>query len=192
VFLVDNGWTMSSHWHEACEVFKVLSWRLLGYDEDGMELYFTDPATTIAVLPSPDETSHVLQQAMKMAAPSSQRAHGTDIIPKLAELMNKYAIDQCRDGPQNARKRTIYVLTDGIWEHSTTESVDDFFRYQLKRLQDTYHPPGVPGPLSVDQIRKALKTTRPLTIQFIQFGSDPAATERLRHLDEDFVSGGYM
>jgi len=186
---VDNGRTMETHWPETCKVMEVLTRKLVKYDTDGMELYFTDPATSTAILPRVNGQYKDFIQATKLAAPSSQRGHNTDIVPKLTELMNKYFLDLRRDWPKSARMRTIYVLTDGIWAASTDRSVDDFFCYQLRRLHESCQSDTSSNYVSQDGERK--KIVRPLTVQFIQLGFDADATQRFKRLDEQFVLGGY-
>ncbi|KAK7995607.1 serine/threonine protein kinase [Apiospora arundinis] len=64
---------------------------------------------------------------------------------------------------------SIYIMTDGVWQPSTSPGG------------------GVEGPLRnfVSRMVQRSRNREFVTLQFIQFGHDPAGAERLRYLDDD-------
>ncbi|GJC96688.1 protein kinase domain-containing protein [Colletotrichum higginsianum] len=189
VYLIDNGTTMASHWLQVTHLLEVLVWRSLGYDDNGMELYFTDPDTD----PRATVTESCLQQvedftkAMMFAQPdepkSPTQAVNTTIVPELARIINRYTRAKASKRPP--RKKTIIILTDGIWNGMQMEhTIDIYLRSIIHELRDLH------GDLSYIQPGKSqeqvdISTIRPVTIQFVQFGHDMNAVERLRRLDDD-------
>ncbi|CCF32620.1 hypothetical protein CH063_04970 [Colletotrichum higginsianum] len=189
VYLIDNGTTMASHWLQVTHLLEVLVWRSLGYDDNGMELYFTDPDTD----PRATVTESCLQQvedftkAMMFAQPdepkSPTQAVNTTIVPELARIINRYTRAKASKRPP--RKKTIIILTDGIWNGMQMEhTIDIYLRSIIHELRDlhgdlSYIRPGK----SQEQVD--ISTIRPVTIQFVQFGHDMNAVERLRRLDDD-------
>jgi hypothetical protein len=189
IFLVDNGRTMAQHWHEARYLLRVLVWRCLGYDEDGIELYFTNPGTNVEIQQSKDQIVDQFIDAMDKARPSEDEHHRTNIEVALAEIMNRHARDLIKHGggAQQPKNKTIIVLTDGIWEGSTDEGVNEFFKHHLRSLHRShrlYDPSKCLSPAQSNDMEE-LDKTRPLTFQFVRFGFNKEAWNRLRHLDDD-------
>ncbi|KAJ0340081.1 hypothetical protein COL922a_003717 [Colletotrichum nupharicola] len=193
VYLVDNGSSMVNHWEEATHLLEVLVWRSLGYDDNGMELYFTDPDTdpSAKVKESRNQTLKEFTDAMKAAEPKTRRGSEvlTTIQPKLERIINQYS--RAKASKTEPRKKTIIVLTDGIWKRTHNEfTLDTYLMSTLSSLRDlhgdlAYYERGQStGPCDIAEIR-------PVTIQFVQFGDDPRAANRLRRLDDDLKFLGY-
>ncbi|KAG7047599.1 protein kinase domain-containing protein [Colletotrichum scovillei] len=188
IYLVDNGSTMSGHWTQASNLLKVLVWRSIGYDDNGMELYFTNPDTpaNASITETKKQSVITFVTAMKNAEPSQSHHVKTTIVPELARIINGYtrAMTSQRP-PRPPRKKTIIVLTDGIWEGMKMEhTIDIHLRSTFHELKDlhgdlSYVQPGK----SDDQVD--ISEIRPVTIQFVQFGNHRNATERFRRLDDD-------
>ncbi|TQN68622.1 Dual specificity protein kinase TTK [Colletotrichum shisoi] len=189
VYLVDNGTTMSTHWGKATHTLEVLVWRSLGYDDNGMELYFTNPDTnpkaTVAESRS-QQVKHFLR-AMKYAQPeepkSPAQAVNTTIVPELARIINRYTRAKASKSPP--RKKTVIILTDGIWGGMNMErTIDIYLRSVMHELKDLHGDLPIRQP-GQSQEQVDISTIRPVTIQFVQFGGDAHAVERLRRLDDD-------
>ncbi|KAI8292810.1 hypothetical protein K4K56_005762 [Colletotrichum sp. SAR 10_98] len=191
VFLADNGHTMHTWWTQATELLEVLVWRALGFDDDGMELYFTDPDTNAKAIINSNKAKVYKQavdkytNAMELAMPaeSGPRSCATTILPELERIINEYA--RTKASKRKPRKKTIIVLTDGKWLGMHDEyTLDVYLRSAFHGLKDLH------GDLQYfednqSQSRQDISKVRPVTIQFVQFGDDPWASERLRRLDDD-------
>ncbi|KAK7753926.1 hypothetical protein SLS62_004024 [Diatrype stigma] len=139
-----------------------------GYDEDGMELYFTNPDTPTSVQQDPEQGVEDFVKAMRNGKPQEDTPrHESGIIPALMRILTSYseAIEK--------KPKTILILTDGIWAGILDGDVDTFIKSQIKvlRLGSSAH-------------------SRPVTFQFIRFGHDPTGMERLRRLDDDMKERG--
>src|SRR5687767_1991348 len=120
---------MAKHWREVKYLLNVLVWRTLGYDDDGLELYFTNPDTKACVLPSPDQDVNNFMEALREARPKEGERVKTDIARALDKLLQRNrkqererrAVTNGNAGfqkPLEERKKTIIILTDAIWEGS--------------------------------------------------------------------------
>ncbi|KAI0024210.1 hypothetical protein F4780DRAFT_776037 [Xylariomycetidae sp. FL0641] len=178
VFLVDNSPSMNPHWKHASKVMHVLAWRALSYDEDGMELYFSNPETK-AKVDRKQQGVLDFDKAMKAGEPQlNKQGPRATITPVLARIMTNFTSSY--SGGSTKKSKTIIVLTDGVWEDVDGEhSVDTLIKTELPRLGwDQSEPP--------EQFAKK----RLLTIQFIRFGYHPQGMERLRRLDDDLREAG--
>ncbi|UQC73822.1 uncharacterized protein CLUP02_00469 [Colletotrichum lupini] len=193
VFLVDNGTTMRKWWSSVIDLLEVMVWRALAYDDDGMEMYFTNPDTNpkATVRGSKSQSVRSFTKALDLAEPAaatSQTSVETTIIPELERIINDYT--RAKTSKYEPRKKTIIVLTDGIWRGMHDEyTVDTYLRSTFHCLRDlhgdlTYIHPDQP------HSRKDVSEIRPVTIQFVQFGDDKEARERLRRLDDDLAKYG--
>ncbi|KAL2874726.1 hypothetical protein SGCOL_010100 [Colletotrichum sp. CLE4] len=194
VFLVDNGTTMRKWWSSVIDLLEVMVWRALAYDDDGMEMYFTNPDTNprAIVRGSKSQSAKDFTKALEFAEPeaanSPTSAVETTIIPELERIINDYT--RAKTSKDEPRKKTIIVLTDGIWQGMHDEyTVDTYLRSTFHCLRDlhgdlTYIQPGQP------HSRKDVSEIRPVTIQFVQFGDNKKAGERLRRLDDDLAKYG--
>ncbi|KAK6223619.1 hypothetical protein QIS74_03563 [Colletotrichum tabaci] len=189
VYIVDNGTAMLPYYGKATHNLGVLVWRSLGYDDNGLELYFTNPDTNprATVAESRSQQVRLFLKAMKYAQPeepkSPAQAVNTTVVPELARIINRYTRAKASKRPP--RKKTIIILTDGIWKGMKMErTIDIYLRSVMYELKDLHGdlPTRQPGQL---QEQVDISTIRPVTIQFVQFGEDANAVERLRRLDDD-------
>ncbi|KAI8226932.1 hypothetical protein K4K54_003323 [Colletotrichum sp. SAR 10_86] len=191
VFLVDNGTTMKHHWKQATDLLEVLVWRSLGYDDNGVEIRFTDPDTSskAKVKESRSQTVRQFTEAMKLATPNTSNRIKTNILPALERIVNDYTTGMT-SAKSKPRKKSIIVLTDGIWEGMNIEyTLDVHLKSTFQVLRDLHGDlPYITAGYSGD--REDISVIRPITIQFVQFGNDPNATARLRRLDDDMKRYG--
>lgn len=172
---------MTRHWSHAKFAVEVLCWRALGYDDDGMELYFTNPATRSCVSQSRNQKVEDFMDAMKSPDAFPDR-HGTrcGIVEALQRIMTRYNEDL--DQKTHWKSKTVMLLTDGIWKSVTDVDefrVDNVIKSQLRHLQGKFK-----------SREEELLAKRPFTIQFIRFGHDIKAIERLRRLDDELQNDG--
>ncbi|KDN66944.1 hypothetical protein CSUB01_09145 [Colletotrichum sublineola] len=126
-------------------------------------------------------------KAMDIANPAVTKFQGevvdTTIVPELTRIINGYT--RAKTSKSTPRKKTIIILTDGIWKGMRMEhTIDVYLRSIFNELKDlhgdlSYIPPGK------SQEQADISKIRPITIQFVQFGDDQNAIERLRRLDDD-------
>ena len=172
---------MAVHWQEATELLTTLIRRAIGYDDDGIELYFTSqenmqtPAVKLQKQRVADFT-----RAMGKARPvaHSYLPQGTDIVPWISMVMGRYLWEK-------KKPKTIIILTDGIWQGMNDEyAVDNLIIRNLQQLK-TIHSDTVAN----DYI-SIIEEMRPLTIQFVRFGQHPHGSDRLQRLDDRLVEHG--
>ena len=167
IFLVDNAESMLDHWYEATLLLKTLVETAEGLDENGMDLHFTTGTTKL----EGKDSAEKFVNSMKKACPK-QGTH-TDLRISLGYILDDYKDKLARKAkyPTTAKVKdlVLVVLTDGVWA-GMTEKKD--IADQLVRFSQT-----------VKSLDGDLKQ-RPVGVGFIQFGTDEAATQELKYLDE--------
>lgn len=183
---------MEQHWAEVRFVLETLVWRIWEYDNDGMELYFTNQETTASVRPGRKQSVDIFVKALDEARPTSPCGIKTTLRPKLSEIMAKYYNYK---GPAGTRKRqTVLILTDGIWEKQAYDvDVDTWMTEticQLAGKNPKTIKPTEPGPNKEKAWQTAFEESRQVTFQFIAFGHDTKGLERMKRLDDLLVKQG--
>lgn len=166
---------MAQHWNQVIHLANVLLRRVMDYDHDGVEMYFSHGDRKVQVRQRRWQRSAEFIRAMKTAAPDSESGPSRCNVPFALRHIFSEIIAEKRN-----KSITIYVLTDAIWEGCSDVGVE---RVIKSHMQD----------MGWDD-RRAIhcdEKQRPLSIQFIQFGHDPVGSERLRHLDDDLVREGF-
>jgi hypothetical protein len=173
-FFVDNCWSMSKHWAHVKFVLKTLATKAKGLDPNGVDLYFT-----LGGVKAENKTGvKPLMDAMvnPKAIPSDHNdGLDTDMATRLKDLFDEHLtrVRQSRkNGSERAKKLTIIVLTNGMWDEVQVGKRIVEFAETLKALTKK----------DIDD--------RPVSIEFIQFGRDAAATERLKRLDDELKYKG--
>lgn len=185
VFLVDNGSSMKSHWAEVKFVIEVLIWRVLGYDSDGIELFFTDPNSShLSMGPSKKQSVEQFLDAIRNARPTL-RSTETELRPGLNKIMSNYHTA--------GKPRTVFILTDGAWEGMPYESnIEDWVTNSVCELarQDpkTLQSPSRESTGSFWQ--RDFEKLRPITFQFIAFGHNPIGKRRMKRMDDLMAERG--
>ncbi|KAF2811553.1 uncharacterized protein BDZ99DRAFT_518812 [Mytilinidion resinicola] len=161
-FVVDNGTTMLPFWDVATFVIETLTMKLAGLDDDGLDLVCTLGDISLENEKGLHAPSN-FRNAMNRARPSSDGDEKTDMRETLEDIFEDYLTSR---KAAKDRKMTLIVLTDGIWKgsvppESVGAKIEEFVK-QLHTLKD-----------------------RAFSIQFIRFGDDEEAIERLRRLDDD-------
>ncbi|KAK5659160.1 hypothetical protein OQA88_1250 [Cercophora sp. LCS_1] len=184
IFVVDNGSSMEKHWGEAVFVLEVLAWRALGYDSDGMELYFTNPSTK-ASIKSKSQTVQEFVSAMNYARPkpSGESWHGTDLRSRLTKIMSTLDEESGK-----GKRKTVLVLTDGAWEGTPfDDAVDQWMKTTLCDMAGQ-NPESLQSPTRDSQGSRIwqaqIEEDRPITFQFIAFGHNKIGWTRMKRLDD--------
>lgn len=147
-------------------------------DVDGMDLRFTRGDAKVLKAKKKNGRKHFLEMMQHKSARPTRDVETNMEVPlnKLLDTWLKSYNDRSKAKPHDGL--TIYVLTDGKWlasSQNNPKAVDQViidFHEGLKRATNTLMP------------------QRLLTIQFISFGNDPVALERLRRLDNDLKFEG--
>ena len=168
-FLLDDSGSMHSYWNtELKGVFQALFGLLIPLDTNGIEVYCAMSTT--------ENNFKAVEDAVAFVSAKRPSPHGgqADISNLLGQILDEYR----ESLESNTSKRrsllrvltrrkkplTLFVLTDGIWQtHSDPANV----------IKDT-----------VGTLRKLNKTsTRQVGIEFIRFGNDEHAIQKLERLD---------
>jgi hypothetical protein len=159
---------MREHWAEATNLIDVLVMKATGQDKDGMDLFFT--CGPVEIKNKKKEKDFV--EAMKDPEAQPRDNIYTDMKRKLGDILRDYQAELEKERRTNIKVKnlTIIVLTDGIW--GGMDDKDDVFQKIVTLIVNL-------------KISGREMKDRPLSIEFIQFGEDPDATLRLRHLDDD-------
>ena len=160
---------MSQYWAEATNLIDTLMMKVEGLDDNGVDFYVTDNTVTVSNTKSKRE----IKNAMVRAEPN-ELPLGTDMNAALGGIFQEHFYEQesNKNYGKTLRKMTLIVLTDGIWSGTPEE---DAVENQIVQFVN-----------SMTEIYGVMEV-RPCTIQFIQFGEDAHATERLRRLDDDLT-----
>ncbi|CAO2655473.1 Nn.00g105370.m01.CDS01 [Neocucurbitaria sp. VM-36] len=172
-FLVDDADTMSEHWDEATFLIETLVMKAHGQDPDGPDLSFTN--CTIEFRQEKDAAA--FRRAMQRARPRKDNLIRTNIKTALTPIFNNYLsmVGRAYD-KSKVNALTVIILTDGLWmgmidPDEIIEKVVEFDQ-ELKKRMD------------------GMMNERQVSLQFIQFGDDEEARERLRRLDDDMPYRG--
>jgi hypothetical protein len=153
---------MEPHWKRLTKVFEALSYILKDVDPDGLDLSFTIYSET---LKKTKKTSKLID----MVKSRSKRLKGTtDMNLRLTEILDAYQTELEKPKgffgkPKSVLPMNLYILTDGIWEPNCDAA----------------------GPIKnlVNKLNKLDKGRVQVGIQFISFGNNPEALDRLDILD---------
>ncbi|CAJ2508546.1 Uu.00g135720.m01.CDS01 [Anthostomella pinea] len=182
LFLVDNASSMRSFWNHASYLLRILVWRSLGYDDNGMELRFTTGPEELKLAPKKGQKIRDFEKKLAKANPTQVKSdEKTDMSASLSLILEDH-IRQNSDGSKMKRHLTILVLTDGLWERNDEFDVDGYLVNFIKKIPEVdWNLDGLQRADSKGE-RQASRA-RPISIQFIRFGHHPKAIARLDRLD---------
>ncbi|XTI86035.1 hypothetical protein V2W45_1233385 [Cenococcum geophilum] len=170
-FMIDNGNTMKRHWPEAENLIEVLMAMAKGIDDNGIDFYSTDER--VKVENTNDATR--IKRAMKEAEPDlSAGCLPTDMTRAIGWLCDEYLRRLAHDYHYSRKFRylTIIIITDGSWHaRSDQQGVED----------------KIVGFISESLSFFGKQAERPISIEFVRLGDDPAATVFLQHLDTELA-----
>lgn len=155
---------MQQYWGEAKTLLDILVNKATGQDPNGPDLLFTLGNHRLTA----EKRTAAFREAMAHPDATPSDSAVTDIRVPLGNTFENYLRN-----PEKAM--TIIVLTDGLWEGvQNKEEVSDQIVTFVKTVQ------GLPNNI----------LPRRVSIEFIQFGSDAAATRRLKELDDGLKRRG--
>jgi len=165
-FLVDNGWNMRPEWKKAKLVLETLAMKVGPLDENGLDLLFPigreygrENVKGFDIPPS-------FRAAMDDAqAPEDERSLYTPMAQALNLILSEYRNDM-------SKKLTIIILTTGEWENGNTS--DDVERVIADNLR------------TMSVMVPNFFADRWCTIEFVSFGDNEQALQRLKDLDDTF------
>lgn len=176
---------MSRFWAHASYLLKVLAWRSLGYDEDGMELKFTSGSKKNNLEPKRNQEVSDFEKKMNAAKPNPNGEYVmTDMKANLALILEQHIKDNVNNQwTKGTRRLTILVLTDGLWEAMRNEEeVDNYLvEFIVNKIPDSHWELDKSTSTHLGQ----KSAPRPISIQFIRFGHHPKAIARLDRLDNE-------
>jgi hypothetical protein len=178
---VDNATSMEPYWDEATYLLETLVMKAKPFDDDGMDLFFT--LGQASVKGKKDEK--LFREKMRSQRPKTASVLKTDMVVPIEQIFKSYfkLLDSYEDKYRKSKKRTdprltLVILTDGMW--AATEHSDEVYHYMVKDLLP-----------KLDERNILRFKQRPVSIEFVQFGDNDDATERLRALDDDMEYKGY-
>ena len=174
-FLVDNAESMAQYRPEVNEVLELLSYMVLPFDPDGLDLYITTYPKKL----KPRTNFNMLRELDKRPAKGMP-----DFRERFAAITSAYqnrfgkkdrigrAFHRSTTPEVGPRRLSLYVLTDAVWQPNTTLITE------VKTL--------------VEELKKHNLTNKQIGIQFIRFGHDGTGGRRLAKLDSGLSLGLYV
>jgi hypothetical protein len=172
-FLVDDAESMCQHWDEATFLLETLVMKSHGQDPDGPDLSFANNQTKLRRQKDPA----AYRKAMETVQPRKEHGVHTNMRTALQPILNSYySIAKRAHDKSEVNALTIIILTDGLWDGMNEKN--DIIPQIVQFYKSLEHEMGV------------LMKYRQVSIQFVQFGDDEEARERLRRLDDDMPYRG--
>jgi hypothetical protein len=163
IFVVDNGATMFEHWPILVFVAETLLKRAARLDKSGVDLIFTVAGFYHNKFGlKGDQGEQQFRKALDAAEPdnSHSREHQTDLHNTLDSIIENW-------NTQRRPETTLIILTDGAWQGTMQNTVDDTIINLAQEISTNQKHVG----------------KRPFGLQFIRFGE--AHYERLWRLDNE-------
>lgn len=163
---------MIDYWDKCTSLADTVMMKVRDLDDDGIDVHFTGKQTTILRTGKRSK----IGKAMKEAQPKEESL-ATDMTGALGDIFDEYYAEQKHRKRQGRRPRklTIYVFTDGIWGGTQDDTrVDDKIMSLIRSFVNKM----------IDEVYGDLGV-RCCTIQFIHFGDNQYARERLQRLDDE-------
>lgn len=184
IYLVDNASSMARYWNHARQVLDILVWCTLEYDDDGLELHFTNNDDDLQIKPNSkrkQKREHFTRR-LDLAEPRLTDNVTTDMSASLACILDRHLINYSSSTGMK-RNLTVFVLTDGLWERhcNNNTAVDEYITIFIQKIPD----PNSDADKRTGNSSEEKPRERPISIQFIRFGHDKDARNRLHRLDND-------
>jgi hypothetical protein len=154
---------MREHWDCASRVVQALAMKIGPLDENGLDLLFTigcDNYKRENVMGF-NIQSDFKAAMMEAKAPNDPNMYQTAMAKELGSIFSQYRKDM-------SRMLTIIVLTTGLWEGQPND-VEEVVVEAVKAMC---------------AVRSDFQIERWCTIEFVSFGDDEEALQRLKDLDD--------
>lgn len=172
VFMIDNTESMKTHRKEVRNTLEAMAYLAKSYDPDGMDIHFTMSRGKGSKIKT---TEKLLQKF------DSEQFSGTsDMQSQLATYLEEYkrkfsdqhrfsvtsaiknvSLSKARQGPPP--RLSLYIFTDGIWQPRSEVEL--------------------PIKLMVEYLQENKMLNKQVGIQFVQFGDNKPAIQRLEYYD---------
>ena len=162
---------MAEHWDTATFVLETLVWKAYQLDPDGPDLVFIRHGVKLDSSKHPEKFRKAMQGLRKQHSTSKKT---TIMKSTLESILNAY-IGKRSSAEQMSKNLTIIVLTDGLW--TATEDCEEFVK-AIAHFKER-----------LSAAMKTIVRPRQVTIQFVQFGKDRNAVEKLIYLDDHPIVG---
>ena len=172
---------MEPYWDEATYLLETLVMKAKPFDKDGMDMFFTIGQASV----KGKKDEKLFRDKMREQRPKKFPASSTDMTLPIEQIFKNYfarwdnyqaRISKRKDATEP--RLTLIILTDGMW--TAMRYSDEVYRYMAEIL------------LPELERRNILRfRQRPVSIEFVQFGNNDEATEKLRILDDDMEFKGY-
>lgn len=157
---------MRPQWKRAKLVLETLAMKVGPLDENGLDLLFAIGQEYGKENVKGFDIPTVFRAAMDEAqAPELDRSLLTPMAQKMNSILAEYRNDM-------SKKLTIIVLTTGEWEHGNVP--DDVERVIAENLRN------------MSALLRDFYSERWCTIEFVSFGDNEQALQRLKDLDDSF------
>ena len=164
---------MKPHWDALKSTCSILFEAVNRFDKDGVEIYFTvsEDSQRAQHINKTDALDSILSTRRPQNIPCDMSNRLDVIVQAYNHRLRKRYSDSGLLSfldffKRPVRPMSIYILTDGQWQDNP-ESVIQRLAYQLEALE---------------------LSERQIGLQFISFGDDHAALERLKHLSDDILT----
>ena len=161
VFLIDNSSSMRAHRRDVRDLFDLLAYMVKEKDPDGIELH-----TTISNKAKSSKNVGPLSRSLldkQFEGDSNIRLELGNILQSYEARLKGTETTRFRGRRKKAKDLNLYILTDGVWqpESDPTEMISDI----------------------VETLKEHKVYSEKFGIQFIRFGNDQNAIDRLGRLD---------
>lgn len=164
VFLVDNAASMGQYKHQVRDVLELLSSLTERYDPNGLDLYFTTEPKRNHKPNGNKKMLKIFDEHPAHSVIDMRECFASIMEPYRAQFGQRNLFSKLRQKPSKGpRKISLYILTDGVWDPEC-DLVNE-----VKAL--------------VASLQKKEMPDKHVGIQFIRFGDDPKAIDRLEKLD---------
>lgn len=180
---MDNASSMDPYWDEATFLLHMMEQKIHGYDSNGIDLRFTRPRVQPVNHKTPLHRKLIGRPKLRVSWEAEMRANApvvgefairTSMSSALSAVFNEFLP---LDVLEMSRKFTLIVLTDGLWE-GDPDAVRKYIKTFMRKAHTRWNQN-----LAVSKDKILKDSHRPISIQFVQFGSDLEAFLRMRHLD---------
>lgn len=156
---------MRAHWARAKLVLETLAMKVGPLDENGLDLLFPRGdygKENVKGFDIPTEFRAAMNEAK---ADDDPALYQTPMAEFLNTLLSQYRTDM-------SKKLTIIILTTGEWEKS--DVLDDVEQVIADNLRQ------------MSAVSSSFYTERRCTLEFVSFGDNELALQRLKDLDDEF------
>lgn len=157
---------MRTHWSNVKHLADPLTYILKQYDDNGVEVYFTDSVIRRTV-----KSTTALRKFLDDSAPRSKGNSLTHMLESLSMIFNAYRVslnEGNKSGRDSGPKKTIlFIFTDGNWQPDPSSQVEASIASMVQTLKSLGYDDNQFG------------------IQFIRYGKHPEGIAMLDHLDDE-------